>query len=141
MPKIRGTAATFGVSGHYGKESVGVDRELRSWAVAFDGSATVDPHVVLRGEAFTGSNLIPFQGGIDQGAAVLAAPVATAPPLRIQAIDARGGWGELTILPTSSGKNAFYVGAGTDKPKVDTLLPRSGSAENTFIWASYFRRL
>jgi hypothetical protein len=91
---------------------------------------------VLRGEAFTGTNLIPFQGGIDQGAAVLAAPVATAPPLRIQTIDARGGWGELTVLPTSDGKNAIYVGAGTDKPKLETLLPGSGRAENTFIWTS-----
>src|SRR5712692_827500 len=141
MPKIRGTAATFGVSGHYGKESVGVDRELNSWAVAFDGSATVDPHIVLRGEAFTGTNLIPFQGGIQQGAAVLAAPVATNPPLLIQTIDAHGGWAELTVLPTLSGKDAVYFGAGTDKPKVGTLLPGSGRAENTFIWLSYFRRL
>ena len=141
MPQIRGSAASFGIAGHFGQEKIGVDRELRSWAVAFDGAATVDSHIVLRGEAFTGSNLIPFQGGIDQGAAVLAGATATAPPLRIQAIDARGGWGELTILPTSSGKNAFYIGAGTDKPKVETLLPGSGRAENTFIWASYFRRL
>ena len=141
MPQIRGAAATFGIAGHFGEEKIGVNRELRSWAVAFDGSATVDPHIVLRGEAFTGSNLIPFQGGIAQGAAVLAGAVATAPPLQIQGIDARGGWGELTILPTSSGKDAIYVGAGTDKPKVETLLPGSGRAENTFIWASYFRRL
>jgi hypothetical protein len=140
-PQIRGSASTFGIAGHFGEEKIGVDRELRSWAVAFDGSATVDPHVVLRGEAFTGSNLIPFQGGIQQGAAVLAAPVTAAPPLQIQAIDSRGGWGELTILPTSSGKNAFYVGAGTDRPNVDTLLPGSGRIANTFIWASYFRRL
>lgn len=141
LPQIRGSASAFVIAGHFGKEKIGVDRELQSWAVAFDASAAVDPHVVLRGEWFTGSNLIPFQGGIQQGAAVLAAPVATNPPLRIQGIEANGGWGEITVLPTSSGKDAIYVGAGTDMPKIETLLPGSGRVENTFIWASYFRRL
>ncbi|MES1255587.1 MAG: hypothetical protein ABUS56_08265, partial [Acidobacteriota bacterium] len=40
-----------------------------------------------------------------------------------------------------SGKNAFYIGAGVDKPNVDDLLPGSGRAKNLFIWGSYFRKL
>jgi hypothetical protein len=139
MPKILGHTSTFGLSGHYGKEKVGVDRDLNSWAVAFDGRAPIGSYIALRGEAFTGTNLIPFQGGIDQGVAVQAAPVATNPPLRIQTIDDRGGWGEVTVLPTS--KDTIYVGASTDKPDRNTLLPGSTRVENTMIWASYFRRL
>jgi hypothetical protein len=135
-PMIRGNTSTFGVAGHFGKEKVGVSRELTSWAVAFDGSAAVDPHVVLRGELFTGSNLIPFQGGIDQGAALVAGA-----PVLIQEIDARGGWGEVTILPKMDGKDAVYVGAGKDKPNLDTLLPGSTRTDNSFIWVSYFRKL
>src|SRR5262249_48348863 len=115
------------------------DRDLNSWAVAFDGSASLGSHIVLRGEAYTGTNLIPFQGGIAQGVAVQAAPVATNPPLKLQTIDDHGGWGELTVLPTM--KDAIYVGASTDIPEKNTLLPGSTRVENTMIWVSYFRHL
>jgi hypothetical protein len=140
-PRIRGNKATLGIAGHYGKEKIGVDSTLSSWAVAFDADVPVDSHIVLRGEAFKGSNLIPFQGGIDQGAALLASATTGAPPLQIQNIHASGGWGEVTVLPTTSGKNAFYVGAGVDNPNVDDLLPGSTRAKNLFIWGSYFRKL
>jgi hypothetical protein len=141
MPRLHGHKATLGVAAHYGKEKIGVDHTLTSWAVAFDGDAPIGSHVVARGEAFKGTNLIPFQGGIDQGAAVLASPTTGAPPLQIQDIHAAGGWGELTVLPTSSGRNAFYVGAGVDNPRVEDLLPGSTRAQNLFVWASYFRKL
>ena len=38
--------------------------ELRSSAVAFDANVPFGHHLIARGEAFNGSNLIPFQGGI-----------------------------------------------------------------------------
>jgi hypothetical protein len=139
-PRVRGHKATLGIAGHYGKEKIGVDSSLSSWAVAFDADVPVDSHIVLRGEAFKGVNLIPFQGGIDQGVALVASATAGAPP-QIQNIHASGGWGEVTILPTNSGKNAFYVGAGVDNPNVDDLLPGSTRAKNLFIWGSYFRKL
>jgi hypothetical protein len=136
-PQIRGNTSTLGVSGHFGKSRQGVDRQITSWAAAFDGSLPVDPHVVLRGEAFMGSNLIPFQGAIDQGIAQTGA----GPALQIQSVDARGGWGEVTILPTTDGKNAFYVGVGADRPDITTLLQGTTRTNNSFLWASYFRRL
>jgi hypothetical protein len=139
-PQIRGNKATLGIAAHYGREQIGVARDLSSWAAAFDANVPVDPHVVLRGEAYTGSNLIPFQGGIDQGAALFTPATPGAKP-QIQEIHGAGGWGEVTVLPTTSGKNAIYVGAGMDKPRTEDLLPGSARASNLFIWGSYFRKL
>ena len=39
----RGHAATFGISRHYGREKIDVDRELTLWAVAFGGTAASMP--------------------------------------------------------------------------------------------------
>jgi len=115
---------------------------IRSWAVAFDGSAMVDPHIVVarRGVYREATSSVsgrhrprcrrPGRDGVPARRAENSAHRR-----------AGEGWGELTVFPTASGKNAFYVGAGTDKPKLSTLLPGSGRAENTFIWASYFRKL
>jgi len=141
MPDILGRKGTIGVSGHWGEEQIGVDHTLKSSAGALDLDIPITHYFTVRGEAFTGSNLIPFGGGINQGAALLAAPVATAPPLSIRAIHSRGGWGELTVIPDRSNKNVLYVGAGTDQPQKSTLLPGTTRVENTFLWASYFRKL
>ena len=140
-PHVFGSKASIGIAGHMGRERIGVDRTLRSSAVAFDANVPFGHHLIARGEAFNGSNLIPFQGGIAQGAAVQAATPATAPPLAIQAIHSKGGWAEATVLPDSHGKNAVYIGLGSDRPKVSTLLPGSTRVENTFYWISYFRKL
>ena len=43
-PRMRATTATFGVSGHFGQEKVGVDHNLQSWAVAVDMRLPLDPH-------------------------------------------------------------------------------------------------
>jgi hypothetical protein len=96
------------------------------------------PHLILRGEGFAGSNLVPFQGAIVQGAAALG--TRPAPLTRIQPIGAGGGWLE-AIVPMNGGKNTLYFGAGTDDPKNSTLLPGSTRAKNSFLWASYFRKI
>jgi hypothetical protein len=140
MPTIAGHRATLAVSGHVGKEKVGVDNDIKSLAVAFDGSVSLGPYVVVRGEAYKGSNLIPFQGGIDQGVAVLAGATTGAPPLAIQPIHAKGGWFEFTWLPMRNDKDAVYVGAGEDKPREEDLLPGSTRTKNLFLWASYFHK-
>jgi hypothetical protein len=44
----------------------------------------------------------------------------------------------------NSGKDTLYFGAGTDDPKNSNLLPGSGGstrAKNSFLWASYFRKI
>jgi hypothetical protein len=131
-PKLGGASATFGIAGHFGQEKIGVSRDLQSWAVAADMRITFNRFLILRGEGFAGSNLIPFQGGIIQGAAVQG--------IKIQRIGAGGGWLEL-IVPLNAGKDVLYFGAGTDDPRDRNLLPGSIRAKNSFLWASYFRKL
>jgi hypothetical protein len=136
-PTVRKTSATFGISGHFGKEVVGVNHTLDSWATAVDMRLPLDPHFILRGEVYTGSNLVPFMGGIVQGAAAL----GNLPDLtRIHGIGDDGGWAE-AIVPMNSGKDTLYFGAGTDDPKNHDLLPGSTRAKNSFLWASYFRKI
>ena len=47
---------------------------IDSWALAFDLNVPMHSRLVLRGEGFVGSNLIPLQGGILQGVSVLLMP-------------------------------------------------------------------
>jgi hypothetical protein len=136
-PPLRKNSATFGISGHFGEEKVGVNRALQSWAVAIDMRVPLDPHLILRGEGFAGSNLIPFEGGIDQGAATIGAIGSLT---RIQRVGAGGGWLE-AIIPLDNSKDTLYVGAGTDDPKNQNLLPGTARAKNSFLWASYFRKI
>jgi len=136
-PKVGKSTATFGVSGHFGEEIVGVNHNLQSWALAVDMRLPLGPHAILRGEGYAGSNLIPFQGGIYQGAATLS---VSSTVTRIQRIGDGGGWLEL-IVPMNSGKDTLYFGAGTDDPKNSNLLPGTTRAKNSFLWASYFRKL
>ena len=137
-PKIGSRTATFGVSGHFGDEKVGVNHTLQSWAVAVDMRLPLGPHAILRGEGFAGSNLFPFMGGINQGAAVLG--TLGTPGTRIQRIGDGGGWAEL-IVPMNSGKDTLYFGAGTDDPKDSNLFTGATRAKNSFLWASYFRKI
>ena len=133
---MNGSTATVGVGVHYGREVAGVNHHPDSWASALDFRIPVHSRLILRGEGYAGSNLISFQGGIDQGVAVVAGP-----PFVIHKIGDAGGWGELTVRVTTDDKNHLYFGAGTDDPVYHTLLPGSNFFRNTFYWASYFRKL
>ena len=35
----------------------------------------------------------------------------------------------------------IYAGAGTDDPRDSDLMPGSSRSKNSFVWASYFRKL
>jgi len=140
---MAGRTATVGLSGHYGRERVGADREIDSWASSFDLTLPIFSHLIFRGEAFVGSNLIPFDGGVIQGLAVIPPVVSgggvITTPAVIHKIGAAGGWAEL-IIPVTS-KDILYAGAGTDDPRDRNLLPNSTRSKNSFVWASYFRKL
>jgi len=66
-------------------------------------------------------------------------PAAGATPAQFRKISAVGGWAEL-ISPVTA-KDILYAGAGTDDPRDRTLMPNSTRSKNTFVWASYFRKL
>jgi len=135
---MNGSNATVGAGVHYGRETVGVNHHVDSWVFALDFRVPLQTRLILRGETYAGSNLIPFQGGIDQGVATV--PTTTTPFTRINKIGDGGGWAELTIRATTDDKNHVYLGAGTDDPKDRNLLPSSNRTKNTFYWASYFHR-
>jgi hypothetical protein len=135
---MSGSTATIGAGAHYGREVVGAQHDRDSWAFALDFRVPLQSRVILRGETYLGSNLIPFQGGIDQGLSA----IPTAQPFKqINKVGDAGGWGELTFRITSDDKNHFYIGAGTDDPVRHDLLPGSTRTRNTFYWSSYFLKL
>ncbi len=134
---MAGRTATIGVSGHYGREAVGANRGVDSDAVAVDWSIPIHKYLIFRGEGFTGANLVPFGGGIDQGVAFTAAAGTT--PANFRKIGDMGGWLEL-ISPVTP-KDILYAGVGTDDPRDRDLLPGSTRSKNSFAWASYFRKL
>jgi hypothetical protein len=139
---MQNSTATVGVGGHYGREIVGATTNMNSWAFTLDFRVPVIPHVVLRGEGYVGSNLVPFGGGVLQGVAgfsTAAGNPAGGPFSIIQKIGDGGGWAELTFLATP--RNVFYVGYSLDDPKNKNLLPGSGRQRNAVAWASYFRKI
>ena len=137
---MNGSSLTVGAAGHYGRERIGADRTLDSWAFAIVYSVPLHSRLRWRGENFVGSNLIPFQGGVAQGVGILQ-PVATAPPTRFSRIGAGGGWTELIITATQDNRNVFYVGVGDDDPRDRHLVTGTTRSRNDFAWASYFRKL
>jgi hypothetical protein len=134
---MAGRTATIGVSGHYGREAVGADKGIDSSAEAVDWTIPIHKYLIFRGEAFTGGNLVPFDGGIEQGVAFTAAVANT--PAQFRKIADEGGWAEL-ISPVTP-KDILYAGAGTDDPRDRDLMPGSTRSKNSFVWASYFRKL
>ena len=38
-------------------------------------------------------------------------------------------------------KDILYAGAGTDDPRDSDLMPGTTRSKNSFVWASYFRKL
>lgn len=144
---MSGSTATIGAGAHYGSELVGfvaatsTDHRVDSWAFTVDFRVPIISKVILRGEGYIGSNLVPFGGGVIQGVAAVvnAAAPAVSPLTLIRPIGDGGGWAELTFLATR--KNVFYAGASTDDPKNRELLPGTTRQKNSFVWASYFRKI
>ncbi len=132
---------TIGTAGHFGQERVGATQKINSWAWAEDFEIPLQRRLILRGEGYVGSNLITFDGGIEQGVAVAPNIAAPGPFTTIKPIGDVGGWAELTVLATKDNKNIFYVGAGTDDPENSDLLASATRQKNTFYWATYFRKL
>lgn len=133
-----GAVATVGLGVHYGREQIVGYQTMDSWALALDWSVPILPRLMLRGEGHQGSNLSAFDGGIIQGVAAL----PKEPPFtKFQVVRDAGGWAELTVPITLDHKNIFYAGAGTDDSRNRDLLPAANRSRNSFLWASYFRKL
>jgi hypothetical protein len=132
-----GRTATVGFSGHYGREQVGAEKGIDTEAISVDLTLPVFKYLIFRGEGFSGANLVPFDGGIEQGVAFT--PATSTVPANFRKIGDIGGWAEF-ISPVTP-KDILYAGAGTDDPRDRNLMPNSNRSKNTFVWASYFRKL
>jgi len=148
-----GRTLAVGLSAHYGKESykfgtttVSTD-EAKTWAVSGDLQLPLGAALSLQGEAYTGTNLDSFQGGVNQGV-VSSEAAATATP-----IDTRGGWLQVSVTPPQSKKLAFHLAYGIDDPDDDTLRAGQRTLNRTlmasvahkptanFQWALEYSRL
>ena len=131
--------ATIGVSGHWGQARVltPVDRTLDSNGVALDFVLPFGSLLTVQGEAFTGTNLGGFQGGVFQGLVIDGAvvgpggtPVLDGP----RALDTAGGWVQVLVALTKT--VTVHGGFGTDDPDdadFFTVTRRESRLENTAI--------
>lgn len=134
---MRGKTLGVGLSAHYGKESYKFGTtaitkdEATTWAAAADFQAPLGDALSVQGEIFTGTNLDSFQGGVNQGVATNDA-LATA-----TAIDAKGGWVQVSFAPPGHKKLSFHLAYGIDDPD-DNALKAGQRAKNSTLMASVF---
>jgi hypothetical protein len=119
-------AATFGVSGHYGRARVltpSGDRERDTVGAALDWNFPLAPRLTLIGEGFFGRNVAGFQGGvfqgIDSGSALQGGALV---PRSGRAIATRGVWGQLGFTPPGQEKLTLHASFGVDDPRDEDLM-------------------
>ncbi|MCF0235033.1 MAG: hypothetical protein HUK22_08690 [Thermoguttaceae bacterium] len=117
-----GLPITFGVSGHIGSQNykfspiagtyltTSEDVGIKTWSVNADLDVPITKRVRFQTEAFMGSNLSTFIGGVNQGVDLY----------RRAGIEASGGWMGFHIDLTE--KLVTNFGYGIDKPKSDDLV-------------------
>jgi len=131
--------ATIGGSVHWGQARVltPVDRTLDSNGIALDFVLPLGTKVTVQGEAFTGSNLGGFQGGVFQGLVIdgaIAGPGGTPVLDGPRALDTAGGWVQALFAATPT--LTIHAGFGTDDPDdadLFTVTRRESRLENTAI--------
>lgn len=126
----RGKSFTVGGSVHVGQTDwqkaypVGnyTDDKTTTWGAAGDIRVS-SGQITIVGEGFTGSNL----GMMFSNAGTRSIVTETA-SLKVEGLDVKGGWGELTFKPAGS-KIAFNGGAGIeilDEDQVDEMATTAG---------------
>jgi hypothetical protein len=132
--------ATIGVSGHWGRSRVTTashDRTVDSNGIAADWVLPIGTRVTVQGEAFAGSNLGGFQGGIFQGVIADGATANSDGSVRLdgpRGIGSKGGWVQVTgaVTPTVT----VHGGFGTDDPDDEdflTVVRREARLDNVAI--------
>jgi hypothetical protein len=104
FPMLAYKPTTIGFSGHWGEEEYGA-KDVDSWSVNVDLTQPINEWLTIKGEAFCGSNLDNYFGGIEQGVN----------PTTLSGIGSRGGWVAASFGPCD--KWTFNTGMGIDDPK------------------------
>lgn len=111
------TAGDAGLGGHLGWLAIPGDSLVESQALGASARIPLGSRLELRGEVFTGQALAGLGGG---GIAQNLSPTG-------EAVDTRGGWGQLILRPWR--EHEIGVGYGMDDPDDDDL-PAGGRFRN-----------
>lgn len=123
FPGLAARPTTLGVSGHWGEEehnftNIAKRLHIRSWSGHADLSVPLLAWLKLQGEAYVGSDMDAYLGGIGQGVN----------PVTQEAIDDRGAWAALTLGPWNPW--LFNLGYGVDDVDDDDLTASADPARD-----------
>lgn len=128
---MAGNPAAVGFSGHWGRENPHLESETEphgpefdSWSANVDFSFPLTDRVTLKGEAFTGSNLDDFFGGIGKGINFD----------KDIAVDTTGGWVAVDFRANDQVLTTF--GYGIEDPD-DADLNDNDRSKNSAVWANF----
>jgi hypothetical protein len=127
----------IGVSGHLGNRKIafaGGRTDRLNGAVAVDVTVPLPFHLSLKGEAYWGSGLDAFFGGISQGIAFTTDAAGAIATVGNGIADA-GGWGQVSWAALKW--LTLYAGGGADKPKTADLIVANAAANRTLNAALY----
>jgi hypothetical protein len=125
------SGSAYGLSGHWGEEeydisAAGEAATFDSWSLNLDVEQQLGSGIVLKAEAFTGTNLQTYLGAIGQGVNLA----------RLEEIGSNGGWISLDIDPQWGW--AYHLGVSVDDAD-DENLEVGGRSRNMSIFASGVR--
>jgi hypothetical protein len=127
----------LGVSGHLGNREIaftGGRTGRLNGAVAVDVTLPLPFRLALKGEAYWGSGLDAFFGGINQGIAFISNPAGAIATVGNGIADG-GGWAELSWAALTW--LTLYAAGGADRPKVEDLLVANAATNRTLNAAFY----
>jgi hypothetical protein len=127
MGKRQAGPVAVGISGHWAEEEFELDdagntERFDSWSANFDLKVPLTDKVMLQGEAYTGTNLAQYLGGIGQGVNIE----------RGQEIGDTGGWISLDLGPYN--RLAHHVGLTATDVDDDNLDPGQRSFNSSIFW-------
>jgi hypothetical protein len=128
----------IGVSGHLGNREIaftGGRTGRLNGAVALDVTVPLPFRLSFKGEAYWGSGLDAFFGGIIQGIAFTTDPATGAIATVGNGISDGGGWAQLSWAALKW--LTLYAGGGADKPKTADLIVANAATNRTLNAAFY----
>ena len=130
LPEVQGRLAitllknyTVGLSGHIAQmDTLGEEGKYKSWSANLDLNLKITPKITLSGEAFLGTNMAAYLGGIANASTY-------------NGIDTQGGWVNLKIKPNA--KHSLSTGFSMDDP-CDCELNDGARSKNIMFFANIY---
>jgi hypothetical protein len=130
LPEVQGRVAftllknyTVGLSAHFAQlDTLGEDGKYKSWSANLDLNLKITPKITISGEAFLGTNMAAYLGGIANAST-------------FNGIDTQGGWVNLKIKPNT--KHSLSTGFSMDDP-CDRDLNDGARSKNIMVFANIY---